>query len=274
LSVPEHIAANRANWNERADLHFDDVSGFYQLDALRTGANVLGPIESAKLPDLTGLRVAHFQSHIGTDTLSLKRLGADEVVGIDFSPHAIARARQLSAEAGVAARFVEGVVYDAPSLIGGGFDLVFSTWGTIVWMDDLDRWAGAVAACLKRGGLLYFADCHPFAWMLAADDKGGVALKYDYETPYGRPMEIANYYTYNFSPQRIQNSRTFEWSHSLSRILKALDGAGLAVESLNEHDAIPWEIFPHAVRGDDRLWRLPEGHAKVPLAMSITARKR
>jgi len=274
MSDPKHIAANRSNWNERADLHFADESGFYAIDALLAGENLLGPIERAELPDLTGKRVAHFQCHIGTDTLSLKKLGAAEVVGIDFSPRALENARLLAQRAGLEARFVEGLVYDAPALLGGGFDLVYTTWGTIVWLDNLDRWALAIAQCLKPGGEFYYADCHPFTWMLASDGNGGVVPKYDYETPYERPMEIEGTYTYNFSPTPIRNSQTFEWSHSLSRILKALANAGLIIEMLNEHDAIPWLVFDHAVKGPDRMWRLPEGHVKMPLSLSIRARKR
>lgn len=274
MSNPTHIEANRANWNERADVHFADESGFYAIQSLIAGENLLGPIERAELPDLTGKRVAHFQCHIGTDTLSLKRLGASVVKGIDFSPRALENARVLARQTGLEAEFVEGLIYDAPTLLGGGFDLVYTTWGTIVWLDDLDRWAEAVAGCLKPGGELYFADCHPFTWMLAGDGNGRLYAKYDYETPYDQPIEIEGLYTYNFSPNPIRNSQTFEWSHSLSRLLKALADAGLVLEMLNEHDAIPWLVFDHAVKGPDRLWRLPEGHVKFPLSMSIRARKR
>ena len=55
--------------------------------------------DSPALGGLTGLRVAHLQCHLGTDTVSLARLGAD-VVGRDFSPSALEVARDLADRAG------------------------------------------------------------------------------------------------------------------------------------------------------------------------------
>ncbi|WP_205745647.1 hypothetical protein [Egibacter rhizosphaerae] len=46
------------------------------------------------LGDLIGLRIVHLQCHLGTDSLSLARLGG-EVTGVDFSPSALAVARDL-----------------------------------------------------------------------------------------------------------------------------------------------------------------------------------
>ncbi len=71
-----------------------------------------GPIESGEIGDVRGKRLLHLQCHFGLDTLSLARRGA-VVTGVDFSAPAIATARELAAEAGLAARFVESNVYDA-----------------------------------------------------------------------------------------------------------------------------------------------------------------
>ena len=43
---------------------------------------------------------------------------------------------------------------------------------------------------------------------------------------------------------------------------------------VHEHDAVPWQFFPMAVEGPDRLYRLPEGGPKPPLALTLKARKR
>ncbi|WP_342234974.1 class I SAM-dependent methyltransferase [Inquilinus sp. OTU3971] len=157
----EGVALNRANWDERVAVHLR--SAFYNVDGFRRGETDLGPIEAAEIGDIAGLRVAHLQCHFGMDTMYLARRGA-RVTGLDFSAKAIAAARALAAETGSGAEFVEGDVYDAPRLLGEGVhDLVFTSWGTIIWLPDIVRWAQAVAALLKPGGRLYFLDGHPAA---------------------------------------------------------------------------------------------------------------
>lgn len=264
---------NRANWNERADMHYADETGFYQIDRLLTGDSVLTPIEKTELGDVAGLKIAYLQSHIGTETLSLKSMGAAQVVGLDFSPRGVEHSRSLAARAQIEARFIEGSVYDAPALLGNDFDLVATTWGTIVWLDDLERWAGAIAGLLKPGGAFYYADCHPTAWMLANDKNGGISFRYDYELPADAPMPVDVEINYTFSKQQLLNKRTYEWSHSLSSIVNALIGAGLEIEWLHEHYALQWKMLDQMTMGEDRLWRLPEGEVKIPLALSLRARR-
>lgn len=271
MPLPEHLAANRANWDERADLHFADETGFYRIAELLAGGNLLLPIERAELGDLAGLSVAHFQCHIGTDTLSLKRQGAAQVAGLDFSARAIERARELAHKTGLDARFEQGVIYDAPSILGRNFDRVFTSWGTIVWMDDLSRWAAAVAACLKPGGVFHYVDCHPTAWMLANGPQGNLTFAFDYETKAPLPVEVTA--NYNLSPRRLANRQTYEWSHSLSSILNALTGAGLSIEHVGEHEALQWQIGERMTQGPDHLWRLPASHIRLPLTLTIRARK-
>ena len=106
------LAANLANWESRVPVH---VTG-YGLERFLEDLSHLSDVVSYDAPalgDLTGRRVAHLQCHIGTDTISLARLGAD-VVGLDFSPSAVEVARDLADRAGNVARFVQADVYDAP----------------------------------------------------------------------------------------------------------------------------------------------------------------
>src|SRR5690606_40582309 len=43
-------------------------------------------------------------------------------------------------------------VYDLPNQLGGQFDIVFTSYGTIGWLPDLDRWGAVVSHFLKPGG--------------------------------------------------------------------------------------------------------------------------
>ncbi len=121
-------ALNRANWDERVAVHLKPTG--YDLASLRAGRGKLHPIEEAELGDVSGLKVLHLQCHFGADTLKLAQRGAS-VVGLDFSPAAIAAARALAAELGLAdrARFVEADLYAAPEALPepASFDRVFVT---------------------------------------------------------------------------------------------------------------------------------------------------
>lgn len=274
MTGEDHLAANRANWDERADIHIADETGFYDIAGLVAGRNPLTGIEREGIGDITGLKVAHFQCHIGTDTIGLKRLGAAAVTGLDFSARALGHARDLAARCGVEIDFVEGGVYDAPARIGGGFDLVFTSWGTIVWLRDVDAWARAVAGVLRPGGRLFFADGHPIAHLFEDGEPGAIRPGWDYATPRDAPIVFEDGLTYTGSKTRIASARTFEWNHSISRVLNALTGAGMAIERIGEHDALPWEMFKLLERGEDGMWRLPAGHVRFPLSWSIRATKR
>ncbi|MDO5735161.1 MAG: hypothetical protein Q4P15_01650 [Propionibacteriaceae bacterium] len=92
----DYRQVNRANWNDRARLH--PQSPGYDLDRFRRDPSVLSDVVQFDVPrlgDVSGLEVVHLQCHIGTDTLSLSRLGA-QVTGLDFSSVAIDSARALA----------------------------------------------------------------------------------------------------------------------------------------------------------------------------------
>jgi 2-polyprenyl-3-methyl-5-hydroxy-6-metoxy-1,4-benzoquinol methylase len=144
MSPEEYFEANRRSWDERVAIHRRDSTGFYQVETALRGEDKLNPIEASEIGDVRGLRIAHLQCHFGLDTLCLARRGA-LVVGLDFSPAAIAEARTLAAQTGLPATFVEGNVYDARKLLQGQFDLVYVSWGAINWLPDILAWAGVVA---------------------------------------------------------------------------------------------------------------------------------
>ena len=166
-----------------------------------------------------------------------------------------------------------GGVYDAPALCSTDFDLVYTTWGTINWLPDIRGWGKVVATVLKPGGSLYFADDHPsFALMEEADRRPVPTL--NWRTPSTLPLESAASETHTGDPRPLVNRRNFEWIHPLSDILMALIDHGLAIERISEHEALPWRMLPVMEKGPDRLYRLPPGLPRMPLAVSIRARKR
>jgi SAM-dependent methyltransferase len=267
----EFLAANLRNWDERVPIHRRDRTGFYAVERFLAGEKRLHAIELGELGDVKGKRLIHLQCHFGLDTLILARHGAD-VTGLDFSPAAITEARLLAAKTGLAAEFVCANVYDARHAVTGDFDIAYVTWGTICWLPELVGWAQAIAALLAPGGYLYFADAHPNMLILEERD-GRLVHEYPIDTPAERPLAFDETHTYSDDAAPLAATRTYQWIHSLSRIIGALRGAGLTLDFLHEHPSLPWPPFPMCVRGEGGMWRLPDDIPAFPLSFSLRALK-
>ena len=262
---------NRRRWDEAAPIHA--ASDFYNVAGFKAGKDMLGAIEAAEIGDVAGKRLVHLQCHFGLDTLSLARRGAI-VTGYDFSSNAIAIARSLAAETGIAATFVEGNVYDASGkLPAGGFDIVYVTVGAICWLPDLVGWAKVVSTLLAPGGFLYLLDTHPAAAILEQKLPGDpIAPAYGYFQG-AEPLVFDTPETYTENGARLGNTVTHEWIHSLSSVIGSLLEAGLTLEWFHEHARLPWRLFPSMVEADDGMYDMPAGSPSLPLMFSLKARR-
>lgn len=262
--------ANLSTWNNRAALHIRDAAGFYNVDSFLAGEDKLYAVEASEIGDVAGKRLLHLQCHFGLDTLSLARRGA-VVTGLDFSPVAIAAARDLATKANLPATFVEADVYDARRVIDGQFDMVYSTWGTICWLPDVKRWAKVVADMLAPGGSFYFLDSHPSAQVLDQRD-AHLEPTYGWRTPMSSPdvSEEAQSYTGDAHKEAVT---MYNWIHPLSDIIGGLLETGLRLEWLHEHEVLPYKLFPMMVPAGKGLFRLPDGAVPIPLSFSLRAVK-
>jgi SAM-dependent methyltransferase len=210
----------------------------------------------------------HLQCHIGTDTISLARLGA-RMTGVDLSPASLAEARKLSARLGADVEFVESDVYQAVEVLGAGrFDLVFTGIGALCWLPSVERWAAVVAELLVPGGRLFIREGHPMLWTLEDGRSDGLLVA---EYPY---FELDEPIIEEAPGTYVETDRTFEynlthcWNHGLGEIVTALLEAGMEITSLVEHDSVPWEAIPGRMERDelgewrliDRPWRLPHSY--------------
>ena len=257
-------AANLAWWDEAAPLHA--ASAHYDLAGFRAGRDDLRPFEPEEVGPVAGRDLVHLQCHLGTDTLSWARHGA-RVVGLDFSPAAIAIATALAADCGLDAEFVCADVFDAPAALGGRrFDVVYTGIGAINWHPDLSAWARVVAELLRPGGVLYLLEIHPVVFGVIGD--GRTIVNDIIEAPY---MAVDEQGTYAVPDAQLANTVTVDRAHALSEVVGAVLGAGLVLELLGEQTFTnaPW---PWLVQGDDRYYRLPEGWPRYPLTYSLRAR--
>src|SRR5450631_1019335 len=175
-------AVNQQSWDERVPAHVSSPG--YHVAQFADDPDFLSPVvrfDVPRLGDIRGLRGVHLQCHIGTDTVSLARLGAS-MTGLDFSAPAVAAAQRLAERAGADARFVQADVYAAPDVLGKSeFDLVFTGIGALCWLPDIRRWANVVASLLRPGGRLFLREGHPMLWSLADPRPDGLlVVEYPY----------------------------------------------------------------------------------------------
>jgi len=273
--VDDYRDINRASWDERAPAHAGSPD--YRVQSFIDDPGFISPVVAFDLPrlgDLSGLRGIHLQCHIGTDTVSLSRLGA-RMTGLDFSPVAIGLARNLVARTGDQVSFVESDVYDAVTALDGEqFDFVFTGIGALGWLPSISRWATTVAALLRPGGRLFIREGHPMLFALADPRPDGLLVV---DFPYFERDEATVWNeggTYVETDVVFTANTTHEWNHGLGEIVSALHAEGMQITGLVEHDSVPWEALPGQMTKDDRgEWRLSDRPWRLPASYTLRAVK-
>lgn len=267
----EYLVINRANWDERADVHA--VSPDYAVERFVADPLHLSNVvrfDRPRLGDLNGVAGVHLQCHIGTDTISLARLGA-RMTGLDFSEKSLGHARALADRTDTDMRFVQADVYDALTLLEAeSFDLVYTGIGALCWLPDITRWATVVAGLLRPGGRLFIRDMHPMLGALTARD-GIIRV----EEPYfhqAEPMIFDEGGTYVEHDHIFAATVTHEWSHALGEIIGAVLDAGMHLTELVEHDSVPWRAIKDVMSCDENgEWRLTDRPERLAASFTLQA---
>lgn len=260
-----YFEANKKSWNQRTIVHKD--SSFYDLAAFRNGSSCLNSIELNELGGVKGKTLLHLQCHFGMDTLDWARRGAI-ATGIDLSDKAIEEARSLNDELQLNARFTCCNVYDVEKHIQGPFDIVFTSYGVVGWLPDLEEWARVIAAMLKPGGIFYIAEFHPVLWMF---DDDFTHIKYHYDN---RELIVTeNEGTYTDRAADIKG-KEYSWNHSLAEVIGALLRAGMEIQSFNEYMYSPYPCFRNMTETVKGQWHIKGMEGKLPMVYSVKAVKK
>ncbi|MFB2118663.1 class I SAM-dependent methyltransferase [Parapedobacter sp. 2B3] len=260
-----YLAINRQSWNSRTDSHLK--SEFYDVAGFIKGKTSLNDIELALLGDVNGKTILHLQCHFGQDTISLNRLGA-EVTGVDLSDKAIESAKQLAAETNSTADFICCDVYDLPNHVTGQFDIVYTSYGTIGWLPDLEKWAKVVSTHLKAGGRFVFVEFHPVVWMF---DDNFEKIGYSYFNSGAILQSESGTYADKTAAIMLEN---VTWNHSLSEVVGSLMNNGLEISSFEEFDYSPYNCFNNAIEYEPRKYRIAHLDNKIPMVYSLVAQKK
>jgi SAM-dependent methyltransferase len=254
----DYLNINKAAWDKRTKVHVD--SKFYDIEAFKSGKSSLNAIELDQMGNVAGKKLLHLQCHFGQDTLSWAREGA-KVTGVDLSTEAIEQANKLKAELGLKASFLAKDIYQFGNENTEKFDVVFTSYGVLCWLPDLNRWAKTIANSLSIGGEFHLVEFHTFNDLLS-----GASYFPNIEPD----VEDEGTYTENCDGEK---SKLVTWSHSLSEVVNALITAGLAIEYFQEYPYSPYNCFEGLEHVAGKGYQMLHKGQQVPLVYAIKARK-
>ncbi|MDG1333404.1 MAG: class I SAM-dependent methyltransferase [Crocinitomicaceae bacterium] len=256
----EYLEKNRESWNKRTAVHLE--SDFYNNEDFIKGNSSLNSIELDLLGDVSGKKILHLQCHFGQDSISLSRMGA-EVTGMDLSDEAINAAIELAKKTNQSTKFICCDVYDLPSHLNEKFDIVFTSYGTIGWLPDMDKWANIVQQFLKPGGEFIIAEFHPVVWMF---DDDFTKVGYNYFNV--EPIQETESGTYA-DPNANITSEYITWNHPLGEVFMSLINSGLSIAEMHEFDYSPYDCFSHTEEFEPARFRIKHLDNKIPMVYSL-----
>jgi SAM-dependent methyltransferase len=271
--MDEALRGNRTLWDAWTKIHVG--SDFYDVASFKNGERPIrvAEYEREEVGSVEGRTLLHLQCHFGLDTLSWARLGAT-VTGIDFSEAAIAAARELAAEVGIPATFIQSDLYRAPEVLDEQFDVVYTSSGVLGWLPDIVGWGRVAAHFVRPGGFLYITEIHPVVQAFENEgvELGELRLAYPYWS-HAEPLRFEVKGSYADREAPTDGLVEYGWDHSLGEIITSLAEAGLRIEFLHEFDFVRWPV-EFLVQGEDGRYRLPAGSkGELPLFFSLRASK-
>lgn len=263
--MENYLEINKNSWNAKVEPHLK--SDFYFVEEFLKGRTSLNSIELELLGDVKDKTILHLLCHFGQDSISLSRMGA-KVIGIDLSDKAIDAAKELAQKAGTDTQFICTDLYNLPNVLDQKFDIVFTSYGTIGWLPDLNKWSKIISQFLKPGGKFIIAEFHPVVWMFD-DDFEGVKYNYFNEKP------IIETYEGTYADQSADIVQDYVmWNHSLAEVLQNLIKNNIKIEKFKEFDWSPYPCFKHVEEFEIGKWRIPQFKNKIPLVFAIEAQKK
>jgi len=259
-----YAAVNKKWWNAVTPIHA--VSELYNLSAFKKGKTSLSSVELKELGNVKGKSLLHLMCHFGMDTLSWAREGAT-VTGVDISNESITLAKKLSEEITVPGTFICSDIYALPKILTKKFDIIFMSYGVLLWLSNIKKFGKILYHFLKKGGTFYIIELHPFTNMLHSD----VTFYYKYfdKGPYLDDSEG----TYSNWNAEIKGE-TYVWFYTFSDIINSLLSAGLSLEYIHEFPFTMYDQFPGFMKKNKKgQFVLKMNTMQIPLLFSLKATK-
>ena len=230
----ESRRANGPDWDRYAD-EYQATHGAFLGDAgFVWGPEGLVEAEAGVLGPLPGRDVLEIGSGAGQCSRWVRSQGG-RGYGLDLSLRQLQHSRRLDDATGIAVPSVLGTATALP-FGAGSFDVVFSSFGALQFVSEIDVAVGEVARVLRPGGRFAFSITHPTRWSFP-DDPGepGLTATQSYwdRTPYVEVDDGSGRVAY------VEHHRTLgDW-------VALLSGVGFRITDLLE---------PEWPEGHDRVW--------------------
>lgn len=173
-----------------------------------------------RFPDLTGKRVCVPSSGDNYAVIAFALLGA-EVTSCDISREQLEAGKQLARRLELDITFQQEDTMALQGLPDNAFDLVYTSNGVHVWLNDLPAMYRNVHRVLKPGGVYVMCDVHPF------------------QRPFGSDFQVVKPYE-DVGP--FEDETTINYAWRVQDFLNAMAGAGLRIRHMEEmHDQKDYE---------------------------------
>lgn len=264
IELEKYFETNKESWNKKVDVHLG--SELYNMEQFLLTGNSLKEIEIELLGDITGKSILHLQCHFGQDSISLAKLGAI-VTAIDISDVAINKAKELNTIMGTDVNFIQTNIYDLQIVLKEKYDIVYTSYGTIVWLPDLMKWAEIISHFLKIDGKFIFVEFHPFLLMLDEEMKEFI---YGYFNNGAVIENIQGTYA-DFESDIKQDIVT--WNHSTGEIINSLIKNNIQILSFDEYDFSPYNCFKNLVEIAPSRYKLSTFKKNIPMVFTLVGKK-
>ena len=226
--------ANGPDWDRYAD-EYQSTHGEFLGDAgFVWGPEGLTEAEARVLGDVADRDVLEVGSGAGQCSRWVRQQGG-RAYGLDLSMRQLQHSRRLDDETGTTVPSVLGTATDLP-FAENSFDVVFSSFGALQFVADIERAVSETARVLRPGGRFAFSITHPTRWMFPDDPtEAGLVASQSYwdRTPYVEVDDSTGVVAY------VEHHRTLgDW-------VRLLHDAGFTLVDLLE---------PEWPEGHERIW--------------------
>lgn len=262
--MKDYASINKKWWDKVTPIHAR--SKLYNLEKFKKGKSSLQSIEIKEIGNVKGKSLLHLLCHFGQDTLSFARMGAN-VTGVDISEESIKFAQKLSKEIDVSSNFICSDIYKLPEVLNKKYDIIFASYGALCWLSDIEKFIKIIHHFLKKGGMFYIVDLHPFTNILTSDFK----IDYDYFDK--EPSVDDSSGTYADWNADIKGN-TYLWSHTLGDLINTIIKQGLKLEYVHEFPFTMYDQFPGFMKKNkEGQYVLKNKEIQIPLLFSLKAIK-
>lgn len=219
-------------------------SGYSTLDNVIT--------EKLSFYGLIGKAIAQVCCNDGEETMSLKNLGAREVVGFDISDNAIQSARLLSKRVNVKCDFVQTDIYDISDDYNNRFDIVYISTGSLMWFPDISKFFKVINRMLKVNGHVLIYEIHPFLLLLDEENRENpYELRYSYFK--NGPLVFNDGLDYIGKVKNESALPSYNFDPTFSQIINGLIQNKLSIDQFEEYNHDISSLFGHLDNDDIQI---------------------